>query len=167
MNKQSCWQDAVSFAARAHRSSMRKDGVTPYIAHPMRVTLTVLHKFDCDDEVALAAALLHDVIEDTTTDYDDLLKQFGKEVADTVAALSKDSRMIESQREAAYDRQLAAGPWQARLIKLADVYDNFCDAADADSRAKVRGKALRAVKIAEGDPQLERAVQVVRDLLDR
>src|SRR5687768_1806066 len=121
------WQQAASFAARAHAGQLRKDGRTPYVAHPVRVALTVRHVFGIDDETALVAALLHDVIEDTKTDYDDLAEEFGRDAADAVAALTKDGRLPEPEREAAYDRQLSAASWQARLVKLADVYDNFCD----------------------------------------
>ena len=78
------WQQAVSFAARAHDGQLRKDGRTPYIAHPIRVALTVRHLFGVDDETALAGALLHDTIEDTTTDYDDLMAAFGQQVASAV-----------------------------------------------------------------------------------
>jgi (p)ppGpp synthase/HD superfamily hydrolase len=52
------------------------------------VALTVRQVFGVDDEVALAAALLHDTIEDATTDYDDLIEAFGREVAEAVAALT-------------------------------------------------------------------------------
>ncbi len=121
------WQDAVSFAARAHRNQIRKDGRTPYFAHPVRVALTVRVVFGCDDPVALLAALLHDTIEDTTTDYDDIADRFGAEVATCVATLTKNMALPESPREAAYDAQLAAGPWQARLVKLADQFDNLSD----------------------------------------
>lgn len=68
---------AVSFAARAHRQQCRKDGATPYIAHPVRVAFTLLTTFGIDDEQTLAAAVLHDTIEDTTTDFDDLAAEFG------------------------------------------------------------------------------------------
>ena len=78
------WQRAASFAARAHAGQVRKDGVTPYFAHPVRVAMIVREVFGCDDEVALAAAFLHDTIEDTRTDYDDLLGAFGPRVADCV-----------------------------------------------------------------------------------
>ena len=73
------WQSAASFAARAHRGQLRKDGATPYAAHPTRVAMTVAFLFGFDDEEILVAALLHDVIEDTTVDYDDLLGHFGEE----------------------------------------------------------------------------------------
>src|SRR3954462_381480 len=79
--------EAASFAARAHRHQLRKDGQTPYAAHPFRVCLVVPHVFGLDDPDFLAAALLHDTIEDTTTDFDDLEKAFGPRIAGWVAAL--------------------------------------------------------------------------------
>src|SRR5207237_4712990 len=95
---ESAWQRAVSFAARRHAGQLRKDGKTPYLAHPVRVALTVRHVFEVSDEAALLAALLHDLIEDTTTDYDELLEEFGKDLADIVAALSKEPRLPQAQR---------------------------------------------------------------------
>jgi predicted deacylase len=160
---QSAWQRAVAFAARQHQGQVRKDGKTPYFAHPARVAVTVRHVFGEADEVALQAALLHDVIEDTTTDYDDLLEQFGREVADAVAALTKDSRMEHDAREAAYDQQLSAAAWQARLVKLADVYDNYSDARNEEERRKFVDKAERAIRCAGTDPRLERAIQKLRE----
>jgi (p)ppGpp synthase/HD superfamily hydrolase len=131
----------------------------------VRVALTVRHVFDTDDPIALATALLHDLIEDTTTDYDDLVEEFGESVADNVAALTKDSRLAEPQREAAYDEQLMRASWQARLVKLADVYDNYCDSANDGQRAKVAGKARRAIQCAGDAPQLQHAVSIVRQLV--
>ncbi len=148
------WQAAAAMAARAHRDQLRKDGATPYVSHPVRVALTVALRFGVSDEAVIAAALLHDVIEDTTIDYDDLAARFGTQVADLVAAVSKDPRLPEPERERRYDEQLAKAPWQARLIKLADVYDNLTDAADDTSRRKLTEKAERALKLAEKDPQL-------------
>ena len=56
---------AAAFAARAHRHQWRKDGQTPYVSHVFRACLTVRHVFGVDDDDVLAAALLHDTIEDT------------------------------------------------------------------------------------------------------
>src|SRR5262245_52517900 len=158
------WQRAVSFAAQRHEGQYRKDGKTPYFAHPVRVALVVRHVFGESNEIALIAALLHDLIEDTTTDYDDLIEHFGKEVADCVAALTKDARLREDQREAAYDRQLDQAAWQARLVKLADVYDNYCDARDEKERAKFAQKARRAIQCAGDAPELQKSVEIVRKL---
>jgi (p)ppGpp synthase/HD superfamily hydrolase len=159
------WQRAAAIAAHAHDGQIRKDGRTPYISHPMRVALTIVCVFGERDEHAITAALLHDVIEDTKVDYDDLEAAFGREVADIVAALTKDMRLPEHVREPAYDEQLAAGPWQARLIKLADVYDNFTDAVTDEQRRKSAKKADRAMKLAEGDGRLQPATEMLRRLV--
>ncbi len=161
----SLWQQASAFAARAHRHQLRRDGRTPYYSHCVRVAMTVALKFGCTNDRVLAAALLHDTIEDTDTDYDDLLKRFGPEVADLVAAMTKDMRLVESQREPAYDAQLADGPWEARLIKLADVYDNLSDAETEAARTKLVGKAQRALRLADGDERLAKACQIVLELI--
>lgn len=162
------WRHAASFAARAHAGQLRKDNATPYFAHPCRVTLTVRDIFNCDDPICLAAALLHDTIEDTPADYDDILEHFGPIVADCVAALTKDMRLPEHAREPAYDKQLAAADWRAALIKLADVLDNTADAAhrtDSPDPAKLLDKARRAIAVARPHaphhPPIARAIAIL------
>ena len=119
--------EAVAFAARAHRHQIRKDNRTPYASHVFRVCLVVRQVFGIDDPHALMAGVLHDTIEDTNTDYDDVKKEFGPEVAAWVAALSKDKRLDEEPREQAYMATLAAAPWQVKVCKLADIFDNLMD----------------------------------------
>src|SRR5262249_26269912 len=151
------FQDAAAFAARAHRHQLRKDGRTPYISHVMRVALIVTQVFWCDDAVALAAALLHDTIEDTTTDYDELVERFGKDVADCVAALTKNMALPEMEREREYDARIAKADWRVRLVKLADTYDNFCDVGTwpkekkSEQRHEAYKKCLRAIELAQAD----------------
>lgn len=128
--------EAASFAARAHQNQYRKDKVTPYFSHPARVCLVVRQIFGFDDPQMLAAALLHDTIEDTTTDRDDLIERFGPVVADWVAALSKDSRLPYDVREVEYSKVLAAADWQVKVIKLADMYDNLNDSKSASANQK-------------------------------
>ena len=126
---------AISFASRAHQGQLRKDDKTPYISHPFRVCMTLRNVFGIEDERALAAAVLHDTIEDTKTDFDDLNENFGREVASWVGLLSKDKRMIEEEREAAYAERLKKAPDEVKLIKLADIYDNVLDATTALSKS--------------------------------
>lgn len=166
------WQSAASFAATAHRHQTRRDGITPYAAHAFRVALTVRHVFGCDDPVCLAAALLHDVIEDTGIDYDEILDRFGREVAECVAALTKNMALPEAQREAEYDARLARAGWRARLVKLADQYDNLCDLGsnDAAFRRRAAARAERALALAEidrGNACTDRACAAMREALDR
>ncbi len=113
---------AASLAAKLHDGQVRKDG-TPYFQHPARVA-SILARAGSKDNL-IAAGFLHDVIEDTPADYDDISELFGDDVADWVAAMSKDHRMPEPVREPAYKKQLEDGPWQGRAIKLADQLDNL------------------------------------------
>lgn len=162
----SAWQEAAAFAARAHQGQLRKDGETPYVSHPFRVALTARDLFGVSDEDVLCAALLHDTIEDTTVDYDELLAKFGRDVADLVAVLSKDSRLPESEREAAYLKGLASASWKARLVKISDVYDNLCDAPSAGARTRALQKAEEVLGLAHDDePQLLRAADYLRELV--
>jgi guanosine-3',5'-bis(diphosphate) 3'-pyrophosphohydrolase len=133
--------EAVAFAARAHRGQLRKDGETPYASHVFRVCLVVRHVFGIDDPAVLTAAALHDTVEDTTTDFDDLEEQFGATVAGWVATLSKDKRLPEDQREAAYTAALARAPWQVKACKLADILDNVLDARH--TKPEQRARSLR------------------------
>jgi guanosine-3',5'-bis(diphosphate) 3'-pyrophosphohydrolase len=132
---------ALSFAARAHQGQLRKDGRTPYAAHPSRVCLIVRQVFGFDDPEILAAAALHDTIEDTTTDYDDILEHFGSNVANWVRAMTKDKRLEEIDREKAYIEQLLQADWQVHIIKLADILDNSIDSKHMDAARKEKANA--------------------------
>lgn len=147
------WHAAAALAARRHEGQRRKDDATPYFVHTARVALVIAARFGIDDDEVLAAAYLHDTIEDTDTDYDDIAERFGRPVADLVVALTKDMRLPEDLREPAYDAALARADWRARLIKLADVYDNLLDVAPTE-RAKMRGKVERALALASDDAEL-------------
>lgn len=158
---------AASFAARKHNGQIRKDGKTPYVAHPFRVAMIVRDVFGFADEEMLAAALLHDTIEDTPTDHDDISKLFGEKVAGIVSALTKDMRLPKESREEAYDRQLAEGPWEARLIKLADVYDNISEAARPAAAIRADRKVTRALALVSNDQQLAEAAGKLRGMCDQ
>jgi len=162
------WQKAASFAARAHGEQLRKDDETPYIAHPFRVTMTIRDVFEVDDTNILAAALLHDTIEDTTTDYDVVHEEFGPAIASLVAALTKDMRLPEDRREKEYMKQLKEAPWQARLVKLADVYDNLADSPSASMEKRSILKAKEVLQLAEtGEPELVRAASELEKLIQQ
>jgi len=167
------WQSAISFAARAHRHQIRRDGRTPYVAHVVRVAMVVSQVFECRDETTLAIAVLHDTIEDTTTDYEDISTRFGEEVARGVAALTKNMALPEKKREEDYDQRMERASWRVRLVKLADVYDNLCDSLTDPEAPKNRAKRVRAcqraIKIARRDTKARketaRAIKAVQDLI--
>jgi len=130
--------EAVAFAARAHRHQLRKDRDTPYVSHVFRVCLVVRHVFGFDEPEMLAAALLHDTIEDTATDCDDVVERFGPVVAGWVAALTKDMRLPHDEREAEYIAALATAPWQVKVCKMGDIYDNLTDCGHLAAAGKRR-----------------------------
>jgi guanosine-3',5'-bis(diphosphate) 3'-pyrophosphohydrolase len=162
--------EAVSFAARAHQGQLRKDGRTPYVSHVFRVCLVLRDVFGVTDRRALTAAVLHDTVEDTSTDFDDLAERFGADVAAWVAALSKDKRQPFEEREEAYCRELAAAPWQVQVCKLADLFDNLLDSAylPPAKRKDAIGKKRRYLDALRAGlkPEAEAAWRTVARLFD-
>lgn len=159
--------NAISFAAREHQGQFRKDGKTPYIAHPTRVLTVMTSVFGMEDGEVLAAAALHDTIEDTTADRDDIIEHFGERIAEYVALLSKDKRLTEAERERTYFETLNTAPIEVKLIKLADTYDNLVDSAGSSdpARRKTIGKAEEILELfAAGFPeQWQHVLEQVRD----
>lgn len=144
---------AVEYALIHHEGQYRKypspvgsGEKAPYAVHPMRIVLTLILHVGVTDEAALCAAALHDVVEDTTVDFDDVAKRFGEEVATLVACMTKDKRLPEERREEEFLRQVAAAPLKARIVKLADLYDNLGDALSetvpADRRRNIARKKV-------------------------
>ena len=82
--------DAISLAVLAHRGQIRKDSSEmPYVVHPLHVMRLLIDHGVMDKQI-LAAAVMHDVIEDTHIGIELVQRQFPKLVADLVAAMSKD-----------------------------------------------------------------------------
>ena len=159
--------EAVAFAAHAHRHQLRKDDKTPYASHVFRVCLILRHVFGIADERILTAAVLHDTLEDTTTDSDDLIERFGEEIAAWVGLLSKDKRLPEEKREAAYIEALAKAPWQVKACKLADMMDNLIDSAHLRPEQSAKtGKRLRSYLAALDAPDLPATVRKAWERVD-
>ena len=161
--------EAASFAARAHQGQFRKDRVTPYASHPFRVCLVVRDIFGFDDPRMLITALLHDTIEDTTTDFDDIEERYGNEIATWVAYLTKDKRLQDQERERAYLDGLKQAPWQVQVCKLADIFDNLMDVAHLPSDKKVRSIQRAEQYFAElrhiAAPEAKKPIELVDQLL--
>jgi (p)ppGpp synthase/HD superfamily hydrolase len=115
---------ALGKARAAHAGQVRNgSGGMPYVEHPIAVAALVEEQGY--DEMAVAAALLHDVVEDSDTSLEELSEQFGSEVAGLVGALS-DDESIESYRERKAEhreRVAVAGP-EALAIYAADKLTN-------------------------------------------
>lgn len=157
---------AEEFARWKHQHQFRRDGVTPYVEHPKAVMTILRDEFGVTDIDTLAAGLLHDTIEDTATDYDEVAERFGRRVADVVAFLTKDKRLPEARREKAYFAQLARAPLPVRLCKIADSLHNVRD-SDTAHRPKAAGKARRLLRIYRDGRGLERPLSILRGELEK
>jgi len=122
---------AAAFAAEKHRNQRRKDAeASPYINHPIQLA-HILVQADIEDPVVLAAALLHDTIEDTNTSFEELEIVFGYEIANIVAECSDDKKLGKLERKQAQIDHAAGLSRAAKLVKLADKIANVNDMNDA------------------------------------
>jgi (p)ppGpp synthase/HD superfamily hydrolase len=137
---------AATFAARKHHGQMRADNQTPYFSHVTRVTLILAHLFGVDDEAVLTAALLHDTLEDTATDYDEIAEQFGPLVAGYVVQLTKNVMLPKVKREADYEARLRQAPEPVIIAKMADLYDNLSDRINSPKLHKTAETAERLLE---------------------
>ena len=91
---------AAAFAAEKHANQRRKDRArTPYINHPLAVARVLAEEGGVKDSRILAAALLHDTLEDTDTTLRELEREFGKRVALLVAEVTDDKALPEQVRK--------------------------------------------------------------------
>ncbi|HET9184836.1 MAG TPA: HD domain-containing protein [Solirubrobacterales bacterium] len=111
---------ALEQARSDHAGQVRNgSGGMPYLEHPVQVA-ALLDEHRYADEV-LAAALLHDVVEDSETTLDELREKFGGEVAGLVGAMTDDESIDDyRERKAEHRERLAAAPGEAMAIYGAD-----------------------------------------------
>ena len=119
---------AVHFSAQKHSTQRRKDeNASPYINHPISVALAIAQIGGVDDPEILAAALLHDTLEDTETTPEELEDEFGKKVCEYVLDVSDDKTLPKDERKSRqieHAKKISKG---AALIKLGDKISNVTD----------------------------------------
>ena len=119
---------AAQFAAEKHRDQRRKDKhASPYIIHPISVALEIAQIGGVDDPEILAAALLHDTLEDTDTKPEKLEAKFGKKVCEYVLDVTDDKTLPKDERkrrQIEHAKKISKG---AALIKLGDKISNVTD----------------------------------------
>ena len=119
---------AYNFAKEKHGDQLRKSG-EPYIIHPMQVAY-ILADLGLDDST-ICAALLHDVVEDTDVTHQDLINEFGLEIAEMVDGVTKLSKLncesVEEEQVENYRKMFLAMGKDIRviMIKLADRLHNM------------------------------------------
>jgi GTP diphosphokinase / guanosine-3',5'-bis(diphosphate) 3'-diphosphatase len=123
---------AVSFAAIKHRDQRRKDALaSPYINHPIALANVLANEAGVDDERVLIAAILHDTVEDTETTEQELIREFGQEIAAIVMEVTDDKALAKAERKRLQVEHAATISRRAKLVKLADKICNLRDIASS------------------------------------
>lgn len=114
---------AIEFAAAAHAGQYRKGTPVPYIVHPLNAARMLLLA-GCEEHVA--AAVLHDVLEDTDRTFEDVERVFGRRVAELVANASEPDRMASwEERKRHTITFLREADEDTLLVAVADKLDNI------------------------------------------
>jgi len=168
---------AREFAEKKHEGQVRKDG-TPYFGHLVRVADIVLKFKKCKriDEI-VAAAFLHDTLEDSDTGISELRKEFGEVVALLVVELTSDKLRAKLDGKANYlsakfSSERAISNW-ALVIKLADRLDNVSDLGERDEefRERLKGQTVLLLDALEEKRELtathKKLILAIRDRLGK
>lgn len=128
-------QRAWEFAQDAHKDVVRKFTGDPYFEH-VRKVFKLVKKVDTR-EILGAAALLHDVVEDTDYTIDDIREMFGSEVANLVKELTSDEDLLDGMGKTEYllDKMMTISN-DALIIKLCDRLQNLSDHFTASTKFK-------------------------------
>ena len=121
---------ALAFAAAKHRDQRRKDaGASPYINHPIALADVLVNEGRVHDVTVLAAALLHDTLEDTETLPAEIETGFGAAILKVVQEVSDDKNLVKAERKRLQIEHAARLSREAKLVKLAD---KICNLRDVD-----------------------------------
>lgn len=119
---------AALFAAHAHRGQKRKGhGTVPYVNHVIEVAELLAREGEVDDARMIAAALLHDTVEDTATTFEEIADQFGDDVRALVEEMTDDKDLEKGERKRLQVEHAPHLSARGKQIKLADKVSNIRD----------------------------------------
>jgi (p)ppGpp synthase/HD superfamily hydrolase len=169
---------AAEFAARAHVTQRRKGAAQePYINHLAEVAFYLSEATGGEDAVLVAAGWLHDTLEDTDTEREELEARFGVEVASVVAEVTDDKALPKLERKRYQVEKTPSKSVRARLLKIADKTSNLHSIAlsppsgwDAERRTDYVIWAEAVVAGCRGlnlklEQRFDEAVRQARDIL--
>lgn len=123
---------ALAFAAAKHKDQRRKDvDASPYINHPIALADILCNEGHVTDIEVIGAALLHDTVEDTATEPEELEAEFGKAIRNIVMEVTDDKTLPKEERKQAQIKHAAGLSGKAKLVKLADKIANLRDVANS------------------------------------
>lgn len=146
---------AMRFAARAHKGQVMRGGRIPYMVHAALVAMEVMIALSGDEgrgadaHLAVVCAILHDVMEDSGTGYENIALEFGASVADGVLALTKNSVLATKDRMADSISRIETQPREIWMVKLADRIVNLAPPPPDWRKEKIQQYGEEALMILE------------------
>lgn len=166
---QSCYQQAIKFAAAKHVAENQTIPGTnlPYVVHLSNVAMEILIAAQYtpvfDTALAIPLALLHDVLEDTPTTKEELAAVFSPAIADGVAALTKNDSLPKEEKMLDSLARIKEQPKEVWAVKLADRITNLQAPPAHWSKEKIAAYEQEAITILEqlkdGNAYLEKRLQ--------
>ena len=149
----SLFDKAVKFATEAHSGTERRGKGYPYIIHPMEAAAIVATI--TNDQEMLAAAILHDTVEDTDVTIEQIREMFGDRVAALVQheTAPMDRSLTWRERKTIQVQQLESAPYDSKVVALGDKLSNMSGIA-LDYR-KVGDKVWSLFHTPKGKPDVE------------
>lgn len=159
---------AAAFAAEKHRDQRRKGAdASPYINHPIALAYVLARESDIVDVSTIAAALLHDTVEDTDTTAEELRGLFGDEITAIVLEVTDDKSLPKADRKRLQIEHAADLSHRAKLVKLADKICNLRDirrTPPADWSLERRREYLDwAIRVVDGLRGTHKGLEVLFD----
>ncbi len=134
----------ATFAARKHRSQRRRDiDKTPYINHPIEVAHLLADVAGVEDVELLAAALLHDTVEDTDTSIEEIEQHFGRAVRELVAEVTDDKSLPKQRRK---ELQVETAPHKSDRAKHLKMADKICNIRGIDTHSPASWSLERKIE---------------------
>lgn len=152
---------AAALARDAHQGQTRKYNGTPYVRHPARVAARVALMPGSTEEM-VAAAFLHDVVEDTTVRPSEIAQATSQAVAEMVVWMtnpSKGSKLSRAERKAMDREHLSKAPREVKIIKMLDRIDNLSEMDGAQGSfvaLYVNESILLAEVVGDADSDLQK-----------
>lgn len=145
------YTEAYRFAAHAHNGQLVPGTDLPYVMHLSFVSVEVIACLEreelSDGDLAVQCALLHDVIEDTPTSYQDVEREFGSRVAQGVLALTKNESLAKERRMQDSLLRIKQQPDEIWIVKLADRICNLAPPPAHWNREKIERYREEAIEI--------------------
>jgi (p)ppGpp synthase/HD superfamily hydrolase len=156
---------AADFAARRHVHQRRKGALQePYINHLTEVALLLAAAVADADAELVAAGYLHDTLEDTPTEYEELVGLFGSDVAQLVAEVTDDKSLPKAERKQLQVDRAPSKSVRARLLKIADKTSNVRSLATSPP---AEWDATRALEYVDWAERVVAACRSLNSILER